>query len=454
MHVIILGAGATGLAAAYLLRRAGVQVTLLESAPKPGGLLATFSLGQGDPVEYYYHHCFTHDVELHWLLGELGLKDRLVYRPTTMAVYRQGRFWPFNGPRDVLRFGALGLWDRLRLGLSGWLLSRFASYTRQEDVSALAWFRRWAGPKATEAVWQPLLQGKFGTSAERVSLAWMAGRLRQRTHSRRTGQEQLGYLRGSLQVLVDRLVEELAAQQVNCHWKCPVETLLIEEGRVVGVRAGGREFRADAVAATMGTPILAELVRPLSTEYARQLDTIEYVAAMCLVLSLRRALTGVYWTNVTDSGYDFVGLVEHTQFVPPEWYGGRHVMYLSRYVLPEDPLWQLSDQQVQERWLEQLERLIGRPVRTEIEGAWVFRARYAASLPDLGFSRSIPAMRSPIPGLFVAGMVHIYPDERSVNNCIRVAAELVRTMGFAEIANQVPRGPGLAGRYGRIEKTH
>lgn len=447
MHVAILGAGATGLSAAYLLRRAGVEVTLLEAAPKPGGLLATFSLGQGDPVEYYYHHCFTHDVELHWLLAELGLGDRLVYRPTTMAVYRQGRFWPFNGPRDVLRFGPLGLWDRLRLGMSGWMLSRFSSYTRQEDASALAWFRRWAGRKATEAVWLPLLQGKFGASADRVSLAWLAGRLRQRASSRRTGQEQLGYVRGSLQVLVDRLVEQLAAQKVDLHWQHPAEALLVESGRVVGVRAGGREFRADCVVGTAALPVLAELVRPIAGQYAQQLESVEYLAAICLVLSLPRPLTQFYWTNVADPDYEFVGLVEHTQFVSPDCYGGRHVVYLTRYLRPEDPLWRLSDLEVQERWLDQLEQMTSRRVRSEMDGAWLFRARYAAPLPDLGFSRRIPTMRSPLPGLFTAGMVHIYPDERSVNNCIRVAAELVRTLGFPEIANQVPRGPGLAGRY-------
>ncbi|MCS7304624.1 MAG: NAD(P)/FAD-dependent oxidoreductase [Thermoguttaceae bacterium] len=447
MHVVILGAGATGLTAAYLLRRAGVEVTLLEAASKPGGLLTTFSLGQGDPIECYYHHCFTHDVELQWLLAELGLSDRLIYRPTTMAVYREGRFWPFNSPLDVLRFRPIGLLERFRLGLSGWLLSRLAWYSRQEEVSALAWFRRWAGPKATQAVWLPLLQGKFGELADRVSLAWMAGRLHQRASSRRSGQEQLGYLRGSLQVLVDRLVERLADWQTAMCWQCPAEALLVENGRVVGVRVQGKAFRADALVVTTAPAILAGLVRPICSEYASQLDSIQYLAAVCMLVSLRRPLTQVYWTNITDPDYDFIGLVEHTQLASPDWYGGRHLVYLTRYVRPEEPLWQLPEQQLQERWLEQLERLIGRPIRNQIEGVWLFRARYAAPLPELGFSRRIPAMRSPLPGLFVAGMVHIYPDERSVNNCIRVAAELVRILGFPAIADQVPRGLSLAGRY-------
>ena len=448
MHVLILGAGATGLTAAYLLRRVGVRVTLLEAAAKPGGLLTTFSVGQGDPLECYYHHCFTHDVELHWLLAELGLTDRLMYRPTTMAVYRDGRLWPFNRPLDVLRFGPIGWVDRLRFGLSGWLLAHWACYTRKEDQAALAWFRRWAGTQATEAIWTPLLRGKFGDWADQVSLAWLAGRLRQRARSRRSGQEQLGYLRGSFRVLVDRLVEWLTDNQVSLHFSCPVEELVMENGRLVGVRAGGREFRADATVATLAPPILAGLVRPMAPDYARQLEQIKYLGALCMVLAMPKPLLGVYWTNVAEPAYEFVGVVEQTQLAPSDWYGGRHLVYLARYLRPEDPLWQLPDPVIQQRWLDQLSQMTGRPVRQEIEQVWLFRARYAAPLPEVGFSHRIPAMRSPLPGLFVASMVHIYPDERSINNCIRVAAELVRTVGFAETANQVPRGPGLAGRYG------
>jgi protoporphyrinogen oxidase len=43
------------------------------------------------------------------------------------------------------------------------------------------------------------------------------------------------------------------------------------------------------------------------------------------VLTLDRQLTDVYWLNVNDSGYPFLALVEHTNYMPPEDYGGRHM---------------------------------------------------------------------------------------------------------------------------------
>lgn len=448
MKTVIIGAGATGLAAAHLLARAGARVTVVEAAPEPGGLLATFDVGGGCRLEHYYHHFFTHDAEIHWLLQELGLSGRVLYHPTTMGVFRNGRLWPFGGVKDLLRFRPMSLGARLRFGLSSALLSYFGRYTRREDVPCLAWFERWAGREATDAIWRPLLASKFGPAAGRIPLAWMAGRLRQRARSRRLGREQLGYLDGSLQVLVDRLVDDLRQRGVQFRLGTKTDALLVDAGRVAGVQAGGEAIRADATVATVPTKITAGLVRPVEPRYAGELDRIEYLGAICTILSLREPLSGVYWTNVTDPGYDFGGVIEQTNFVPPDRYGGRRLVYLSRYLATEDPLWAMPDEDLLARQYGQLGQMAGREVRPLVERAWVYRARFAATLTDLGFHERIPRMRSPLEGLFVASMCHIYPDERSVNNSIRVAAELVRVMGFAGAADAVPRGLSLAANYG------
>ncbi len=449
MKVAVLGAGATGLAAAYLLARAGAKVTLLEASSRAGGLLATFDAGEGHRLEHYYHHFFTHDAEIHWLLGALGLADRILDRPTTMAVYRSGRSWPFCGARDLLRFRAIGLAARFRFGFSSLLLSYLGRYARCEDRPCLEWFGRVAGRQATDAIWRPLLEIKFGPAAERIPLAWMAGRLRQRARSRKLGGERLGYLEGSLQVLVDRLVEALGRLGVELRLDSPTDRLLVEHGSVTGAHTPHGEVRADAVLATVPTPILARLVRPHLPTYADELQRIEYLGAICTILATRQPLTKAYWTNVTEPGFDFGGVIEQTRFVPPEHYGGRHLTYLSRYLSTDDPLWSRGDADLLDRQLDQLGRMLGRPVAPLLIDSWIFRARHAATLTDLGFHRRIPAMRSPLHGLFVASMPHIYPDERSVNNSIRVAAEAVRVLGLAGAADLVPRGLSLAGKYGQ-----
>jgi protoporphyrinogen oxidase len=448
VKVLVIGAGATGLAVAYLASRAGVQVTVVEAAPRAGGLLSTFDVGDRCLLEHFYHHFFTHDAEICWLLRELGLEERIEYRDTSMGVFRDGRLYPFNGAGDLLAFRPLRLVDRLRFGLSSALLASFRGYADREDIACLDWFDRWAGRAATDAIWRPLVESKFAAAAQRIPLAWMAGRLRQRARSRKRGREQLGYLAGSLQVLVDRLGEVLAAEGVEMILGQPVAGIVMENGRAAGVRTDRSQIRADLVVSTVPTPILAEWLRPIRPAYAERLARIRYLGAICTILSLDEPLSDVYWTNVTDPGYDFSGLIEHTNLVPAAHYGRQHLVYLSRYLSVDDPLWKLSDESLLDRQLFQLEAMFGRSLRPRLQRHWIFRTRFAATLTEMGFSRLIPAMKSPLPNLYVTSMCHIYPDERSVNNSIRVAAELIRALGYPAIADAVPRGLSLSARYG------
>lgn len=446
LKCIVIGAGATGLAAAYLLKRNGVDVTVLEASAKAGGLLATFDVGDGHRLEHFYHHFFTHDAEINWLLSELGLSDRVIFLPTTMGVLRNKHVYDFNGPRDLLNFNAISSLDRLRFGLSSAMLAYLPSYAENEDQSALEWFDRWAGSSATEAIWKPLLNIKFGDAADRIPLAWMAGRLRQRARSRKGTEERLGYLDGSLGVLVDRLLDELKREGALVKLGMPVERFIHVDGKVKGVETSNGLLYADAVISTLPTDRLIALVKDISPDYAHELSQIEYLGAICSVLSLTEQLSPVYWLNIADPGYDFGGVIEHTNFIPPSKYGGKHLVYLSRYLPPSHPLWTMDDSTLLTRQLNQLESIFHKNLREIMVDNWIFRGRYAAPLTDAGFAKRIPKFRSPIPNLYVASMCHVYPDERSTNNSIRVAAELVRAMGLD--AGMVPRGISLAAKYG------
>jgi protoporphyrinogen oxidase len=449
VKVLVLGAGATGLAAAFLLRRAGAEVIVADAADKPGGLLATFDCG-GGRLEYFYHHFFTHDAAIRWWLEQLGLTERVEFRPTTMGLARGGVLAPFGGPTDVLfRLHAVPLTARLRFLASSAAMAYLPGFADAENTPAMAWFRRWAGRAATDAIWSPLLTSKFGDAAESVPLAWMAGRLRQRARSRSAGgSERLGYLRGSLEVLVDRMAEWLFEQEVELRLRAPICRLLTENDKVVGAETSSGELRADAVLSTLPTPITATLVQLIDPYYAGRLETIRYTGAMCAVLALDAPLTPYYWLNVTEPGYEFAGVIEHTNFLPASDYGGRNVVYLSRYLPDTHPLWTMPEHELLDRWIGQLGRLVGRDVSASVRERWLFRGKHAAPVPVVGFHKQIPTYRTPLPGLFVAAMPHIYPDERSVNNSLRVAAAAVRAMGFAEVADEVPVGLSLAAKYG------
>lgn len=100
--IIIVGGGITGLTIAYLASLSNYKVTVLEANKEFGGLLNTFDISD-TKLEFYYHHFFTHDKEIHWLINELGLNDKLLYKKTSMGVYRNDNIFKFNGIIDLIK---------------------------------------------------------------------------------------------------------------------------------------------------------------------------------------------------------------------------------------------------------------------------------------------------------------------------------------------------------------
>src|SRR6218665_2403133 len=234
MKLTIIGGGMTGLSAAYLAAKQGYQVTIVEAADKAGGLLNTFEIG-GNQLEHYYHHFFTQDAELHWLLKELGLADQTIYKKTTMGVFREGVLYDFNSPFDLLKFKPVGLFDIFRFGMSSLYLGKVAKWKENEGVSTLSWFYKWAGRNMTDALWKPMLDIKFGPYADKVPLAWMIGRLAQRLNSRKGGDERLAYIGGSWKTLLDTLTGKLKEMGGEILVNEPVEEFIAEEGELKGI---------------------------------------------------------------------------------------------------------------------------------------------------------------------------------------------------------------------------
>jgi protoporphyrinogen oxidase len=443
--IVILGAGATGLTAAYLAAKAGHTVVVLEGSDKFGGLLETFPVGD-TRLEHYYHHFFTHDAEIQWLIRELGIDHHLRFLPATMGIFRDQRHWDFNGPRDLLHFDPLSLPAKLRFGLSSLFLGKVANWQNWEDVPALEWFYRYAGRAATDAIWRPMLAIKFGPYADRVPVAWMVGRLRQRMGSRKQGDERLGYLDGSLQTLLDALLDKLHKLGVRLVREAKATSFDIREGRIVALRTTAGEFAGQSFLATIPTVHLAPLLREAAPKLAHQLGSIEYFGAVCTILELDRALSQTYWLNVADPGFPFGGVIEHTNLIPPERYGGRHIVYLSRYFEAGHPLANAPQQGIAGEMIHPLTKIYPNFRREHIQRTSVFRTLTAATVCDLGFSRKVPAARTLFPNLFIASMAHVYPDERSCNNSIRVAAEACRVMNLDTAT--VPRHASLSGKIG------
>lgn len=407
MRVGIVGAGATGLSAGYTLAKVGHEVTLLEKSDELGGLAASIEV-QGTSLERYYHHLFASDAAIIRLVEELGLKDDLRFRTPTTGIYYGGRLHPFGTPREILAFRPISPVDRVRFAASSAYLKALRRYERLEDVEALAWTRRWAGQRATEVVWEPLLRGKFGERAPEVSMAWLWARVHYRTF-------RLGYLRGGFHRLYAALAAAVVEHGGAVLFGKAVERIGRSSGEVRVGCADGTELGFDKLVVTTA-PV--ELERATGTAGAHPRP--EYLGATCFLLELKRSLIPYYWLNVNDAEFPFLAVVEHTRMEDAAAYGGRHVVYVGNYVRRDDRRFTSEPQELLDDYLPFLRRLNPSFDASDVL-EWRFsRAPFAQPVVTVGYRATIPPHETPIEGVYLASMAQVYPQDRGQNYAVEM----------------------------------
>ncbi len=440
----VIGGGVAGLVATYRLLQRGHRVHLFEAAPSVGGLLRTFEIG-GERIECFYHHLFTSDGAAIRLLDELTLLKTLQWRPTTAGVFYRDRVYPFTSTLDLLRFAPLaGIRDRVRLGLVGLRLRRERDGSKFEGVTAIDWIRRNAGERSLRVVWEPLLRGKFGAMADEVPMTWLWNRIRLRFLSRGllSQKEVLGYQLGSFGVWVDALVKLIEALGGEVETNVHVDQIA-RDGSQLQIAAAGRSYDFDAVLATISNEALLRISPPLGDEYAGRLKSFAYQDAVCLVLGLSRALTGHYWLSINDRSVPFLAVVEQTNIVGPERYGGRHVIYIPNYVTPGSSLGQAEEDELAALYLPHLKRINPQFDESWVEGRWLFHAADAQPVFTLGAGSRLASNRTPVRGLYLANMAQIYPQDRGQNYSILLGERVAEIISEDLSRDDIPPAQGL-----------
>jgi protoporphyrinogen oxidase len=428
MHIAIVGGGLTGLSAADELSRGGARCTVFEREATLGGLAGSFKV-DGVYLEKSYHHLFTSDTAAAGLIERLGLGDDLEWVPTTNS-YFVDRIYHLSTPLDLLRFSPIGLVDRIRLGLL-YLSTRFIRDWRAlEEITAREWLIRMAGEKVYHQVWEPLLRGKFGRYTDEVAAVWIWNKLKLRGSSRGKAQEErLGYLRGGFARAFDAWEAHLRDRGVEILLSSPVERISIADGAATGVVVGGQFRGFDRVLVTTAPEILVRIAPDLPADYQARLGQIKYLANVCLVMHLDRSLSDTYWLNVGDPTMPFTGVIEHTNMQRPEDYGGAHVVYLSRYMDPEDPYYRMSTEELLSAYLPHLQKMFRGFERDWVQEAWAWRERYTQPVIGLHYSQLKPPFQTPIENLWLSCMAQVYPQDRGMNYAVvfgqKVAAEML-----------------------------
>ena len=441
MRVGIIGGGAAGLAAAYELTGQGHFAEVFEAAPFLGGQASTFDVGGGQ-LERGYHHLFVSDTAMTDLIHELGLGDQLAWLESKVGVYHSGRIWDFATPLDLLKFGPLTFFQRIRLGLQTFALQKTRNWHKFEGITAQEWLTRNLGQDIYQAIWEPMLRGKFGEYYDQISMTWLWGKIYLRVASRgKTLQkERLGYPMGSFGEVFDRLGEVVSEQGGQVHISARVNRVVVSDEAATGleIQLEGQEPEVkdyDAVVATTPSYIFTRLVPPLPPAYHERLVGVRYLSAVLVILCLDRPLTAKYWLNVADRSLPFVGVIEHTNMIDPALYGGNHIVYLTNYTPRDSDLYAKSAEELLEDFVPHLRKL-----NPAFDRSWVreyFHHKVDGAQPIIGvnYGDQIPDHRTPISNLYLANTTQIYPEDRGTNYSVKMGREVAR-MVMADLARR------------------
>ena len=409
MTTVIIGGGLAGLAAAYSLAGKD-KIILIEKEPELGGMASSYKIDKYH-IEKYYHHIFASDKELISLIEELGLANRLEWLKGTTGYYFDGKIYPMNTPIEIL--AALPLMDVIRLT---WLVLKAKSIkdmTPFDNITAKEWIIDTAGESVYNNFFLPLLSGKFGDNKEKVSAAWLLGRVRIRSN-RGTKGERLGYMRGGFESLIEKMVENIR-NMGGIIKKGNVSRIEITRGSIEGVVLDGEHIECDRIISTVAPHVLEKII---DTKLLGLDMNISYQGTACALFGLtEKIMEDIYWLNIKED-VPFGAVIEHTNFIPETDYG-ECLMYVTTYFQNmESVLWKSKDEEVIESYLNGLEKLFP-GFRKKVKWWRLRRDMDTAPVYETGYRRKVLPYETKIKGLFLAGMFSDsnYP-ERSMNGSI------------------------------------
>lgn len=432
-QVVVIGAGFTGLSAAYDLCKAGLKVTVLECENEVAGLAASFRVGL-EKLERFYHHWFTNDIDVMQIVAELGLENRIEVNPTNTGLYYANNFFRLSTPMDLLKFEPLSVIDRVRLGLLTLRARGVRDWMALENLTAKEWLIKLGGLDVYRIVWEPLLTGKFGEYAEQISAVWFWNKLKLRGSSRGNGgEERLVYFKGGFGALAESLVDQIRKHGGTVQTGARVRSVA-PKGTGWLVHSDVGDFDCRRVLATPALPLISDLIKEWAdTDYVSKLNAIKYLANMCLVLELDRPLSSTYWLNVNDPSFPFVGVIEHTNFQRSGDYGGRHIVYLSKYLTHTSDLYGMDAEQFLGFAVPYLTKMFPSLDRDWITAYHLWKARWAQPIVVKGYSQLIPDWHGPKTNFYICSMAQVYPEDRGTNYAIRdgrrVAQMILREIG-------------------------
>lgn len=419
--IAVIGAGISGLSVAYYLGK-DCQIDIYERSGQTGGLARSFKI-EDTYLEIYFHHFFKSDKALLNLIDDLGIKEEVMFRKSSIGIYYKEGIMPFSTFTDLLSFKKLSLLSKIIFGLHIFFLRNKKRWENLEDHTVKEWMQRQYGEAIYKQVWEPLLYAKFGGYASEIPMSWLWGRIHPRAASREGAQESLGYIKGGLSVLFDRLIERIKANNANILFNREVKEIQTSSNKV-SIHTNNEVKHYDLVVMAIDTVDVIKTIKNLNAKKVDKLKEIEYFGVICLVLKLKCSLGKIYWLNNAEKDIPISGIIEHTNFVPPEYYNGCHIVYVFRYLSPNTSLFSLSKSEVSDLFCDSVRSIYPDFSSDDIVDYYCYKSLRATPVYKGRYSNLRPSFEILPEKLYMLNTSQIYPGDRNINNGVLLAKSL------------------------------
>jgi len=421
----IVGGGIMGMTLAHRLAQQGHKVTVFEAAPELGGLVSPWKMGD---VEWdkFYHVILLSDFRTRNILKDIGLENKIEWVETKTGFYINGKLYSMSNTVEFLKFPTLNLIDKFRLGLTILVASRIKDWKRLEKIPVTKWLRKWSGKNTYEKIWLPLLRAKLSDGYEKTSAVFIWATIQRLYGARRSGlkKEMFGFVLGGYKTVIESFKQTLINEGVSIKTSTAakqVKTAASGKPSITLANDAIEEF--DEVIVTLPSPMASKLCSGLSQNEVQRLNNIEYFGVICVAVLLDKSISDFYITNITDSRFPFTGVIEMSALVNKDYLGGKALVYLPKYVSPNDPLFDQSDEYIQEFFMSHFKNMYSWITEDNIKFVGVARAKHVTTVAKLNYSENLPDIKTSIPNVYIVNTSHIKDGTLNVNETVRVAED-------------------------------
>jgi protoporphyrinogen oxidase len=424
----IVGGGLMGMTLAWRLVQQGKKVTLFEAAPDLGGLASSWKMpdGEGNEAEWdkFYHVILMSDAYTRGILKDIGLDDSIEWVETKTGFYMNGKLHSMSDTVEFLKFPTLNLIDKFRLGLTILIASRIKNWKRLEKIAVTDWLRKWSGKNTFNKIWLPLLKAKLGDTYQKTSAVFIWATIQRLYGARRSGlkKEMFGYVPGGYKKVIETFKQKLTEAGVQIKTNhVATEIKATGENQVEINFTDGIKHPFNKVISTLPSALSAKICTGLTQTENQQLSNIEYMGVICMSVLLNKSISPFYITNITDTWVPFTGVIEMSALVNKKQFNGYSLIYLPKYVISTDAMFNQSDEEIKKYFIENFKKMYPQITDDNIKFAGVARAKHVITVLAKNYSENLPSVVTSLPGVYIVNTSHILDGTLNVNETVKVA---------------------------------